>query len=41
MIFFSTKELGRNVIFPLYLRNLHDIVGNEKDDISDLKKTIR
>ena len=38
---FSTQEAGRNMIFPKYLRNLHDILRNKKDDISVLKKTIR
>ena len=32
------QELGRKMIFPQYLRNLHDISRNEKDDISVLKK---
>ena len=35
---FSMQELGRKMIFPQYLRNLHDISRNEKDNISVLKK---
>ena len=35
---FSTQEVGRKIIFLSYLQNLHDIVRNEKDDISVPKK---
>ena len=35
---FSTQEVGRKIIFLSYLQNLHDIVRNEKGDISVLKK---
>ena len=34
---FSTQEVGGKMIFPRYLRNLCDILRNEKDDISVLK----
>ena len=32
------QEVRREMIFPQYLRNLHDISRNEKDNISVLKK---
>ena len=35
---FSTHEVGRKMISPQYLGNLHDISRNEKNDISVLKK---
>ena len=35
---FSMQEVGRKMIFPQYLQNLHDILRNEKDNISVLKK---
>ena len=38
---FSTQEVGRKIIFPLYLRNLYDIWRTEKDDLSVVKETIR
>ena len=34
----TTHKISRKKIFPTYLRNLHDILRNEKDDVSDLKK---
>ena len=37
-ISFSTQEIGRKMIFFYYLRNLHDVIRNEKDDLSVLKK---
>ena len=40
-ISFSTQKIGRRMIFPEYLRKLHDAIRNEKDDLSVLKKTIR
>ena len=33
---FPTQETGTEMIFPWYLRNLHDFLRNEKDDISVL-----
>ena len=36
-ISFSTQEIGRKMIFFYYLRNLHDVIRNEKDDLSVLK----
>ena len=27
---FSTQEVGRKMIFPSYVRNLHDVLRNEK-----------
>ena len=38
VISFSTQEIGRKIIFFYYLRNLHDVIRNEKDDLSVLKK---
>ena len=35
---FSTQEVGRKMIFPQYLRGLHDILRNGKYNISVLKK---
>ena len=35
---FSTHEVGKKMIFPLYLGNLHDISRNQKNDTSVLKK---
>ena len=32
------RKLGRKIIVPKYLRNLHDILRTEKDDLS-VKKT--
>ena len=37
-ISFSTQEIGRKMIFFYYLRNLHDVIRNKKDDLSVLKK---
>ena len=38
---FSTQEVSRKIIFPQYLRSLHDPWRTEKDHLSVLKKTIR
>ena len=38
--YFSTQEVGRKIV-PQYLRNVHDILRTETDDLSVLKKTIR
>ena len=35
---FLTQEVGRKMTFLYYLQNLHDILRNEKDRISVLKK---
>ena len=32
------QEVGKMMIYPQYLQNLHDILRNEKGDISVLKK---
>ena len=32
------QEVGTMMIFPQYLQNLHDILKNEKGDVSVLKK---
>ena len=37
-MFFTTQEIGRKMIFLQFLRNLNDIIRNEKDDISVHKK---
>ena len=37
----SSQEVGKKMIFPYNLRNLHDILRTEKDDLSVLKKIIR
>ena len=34
-------EAGRKMVFHSYLRNLHDISRNQKNDISVLKKKIK
>ena len=33
----STQEIGTKMIFLQYLRNLHDVIKNQKDDLSVLK----
>ena len=40
-ISFSTQKIGRKMVLPYYLQNLYDVMGNEKNDLSVIKKRLR